>query len=58
MLESLRAKEEKIKDQRHVLATLTGLEEQVGGWCVGRGRGGGGGHCACLSLRGSSPVVD
>lgn len=31
VLETIRRKEEQLSDQRHVLETLTGLEDQVGG---------------------------
>lgn len=36
MLQAIRAKEEQLSNQRHVLETLTGLEDQVGaaGWCA------------------------
>lgn len=32
VLQAIRAKEEQLSNQRHVLETLTGLEDQVGGW--------------------------
>lgn len=31
VLQAIRAKEEQLSNQRHVLETLTGLEDQVGG---------------------------
>lgn len=36
VLQAIRAKEEQLSNQRHVLETLTGLEDQVGaaGWCA------------------------